>query len=1133
MIVSIKSQCDKKALTETRRILDQYFERAGDRCWEGHITQQGLTTVRKLLRKSARRNTAVVCHLVRGTLRLDLEWIVGNARRFNALGKVPTNSTTLDILRAESENQWHTAEVIALLAAIAGLFHDFGKANKLFQKKLKSKKAMQEPLRHEWLSLLIFTSLAEGKTDQQWLEALVNISEVDEQLVEKLLKDYQQDYNRALVNPFNKLPALAKCVGWLIVSHHRLPIYPKFFTSEENSFIASKEIDLEKLTINNPNCDASWNSRQSLQAWSQEDWQDLFNFPKGTPIKSSPWRERVKKLATRALKHPNIFSKDWLEEDNFTSHLARLSLMLADHSFSALPATANNVFYDKSYSVYANTYKDEHGKQHLKQRLDEHNIGVGQNAYLLAKQLPRLRKEMPSLGAHKALKKRTTIADYAWQNKAYEVAQSIAERTELQGFFGVSMASTGKGKTFANARIMYGISNEAKGCRFSVALGLRTLTLQTGDALRSRLQLDTDELAVIVGSQAVQELHEQRQQQAELTTTQHLGSESAEDLIDAEQHVVYEGSLDNGPLRRWLSSSTHGKTSKALKLLSAPVLVATIDHLIPATEGTRGGKQIAPMLRLLTSDLVLDEPDDFDSADLPALCRLVNWAGLLGSKVLLSSASLPPVFVRVLFEAYLAGRKHYDQACGIPGQASRVCCAWFDEFTSEAADCATAEDFQIADRQFVNKRIEQLKKHNQPAKALRKGSLLPVPLTEKNNLAVAQAVTQALITGIQQQHLNHNETDPKTQKKVSLGLIRIANINTLTAIALQLAEAQLGSDWQLHICVYHSQFPLLVRSFIEARLDSTLDRHTVESLWKQPEVRNALDKNTAQHQVFIVLGSPVTEVGRDHDYHWAIAEPSSMRSIIQLAGRVQRHRKQVPDTPNVLILERNVRALRGDELAYCKPGFEAHSCNAQTHADEGGLLLTEEYRSLAKALNKEDLAAISSIPRIEQRSGRNPQQSLVDLEHAHLNAALRKQSRIQIKGKKVAANQWWDNTQAITWCAEMQRSTPFRQSSPDEAFILYQAEETEAAIFCSLNEQGELIPRQSDFEQQKIAFTASVQPWLETTMEALLAEQAERLEQNVARLSQRFGEIRLRISNKNSLEKWLYHPWLGVYKKIK
>jgi CRISPR-associated endonuclease/helicase Cas3 len=39
-----------------------------------------------------------------------------------------------------------------------------------------------------------------------------------------------------------------------------------------------------------------------------------------------------------------------------------------------------------------------------------------------------------------------------------------------------------------------------------------------------------------------------------------------------------------------------------------------------------------------------------------------------------------------------------------------------------------------------------------------------------------------------------------------------------------------------------------------------------------------------------VLGSPVTEVGRDHDYDWAVVEPSSMRSLIQLAGRVRRHR---------------------------------------------------------------------------------------------------------------------------------------------------------------------------------------------------------------------------------------------------
>ncbi len=55
----------------------------------------------------------------------------------------------------------------------------------------------------------------------------------------------------------------------------------------------------------------------------------------------------------------------------------------------------------------------------------------------------------------------------------------------------------------------------------------------------------------------------------------------------------------------------------------------------------RGGKQLPAMLRLLTCDLVLDEPDDFDIADLHAVCRLMNWAGMLGTRVLLSSATLP------------------------------------------------------------------------------------------------------------------------------------------------------------------------------------------------------------------------------------------------------------------------------------------------------------------------------------------------------------------------------------------------------------------------------------------------------------------------------------------------------------
>ena len=103
MNVLFVSQCSKRALTETRRILDQYAERRGDRTWQTPITQAGLDAVRRLLRQRARKNTAVACHWIRGRDHSELLWIVGDARQFNAVGAVPTNTTASDVLRAKTK----------------------------------------------------------------------------------------------------------------------------------------------------------------------------------------------------------------------------------------------------------------------------------------------------------------------------------------------------------------------------------------------------------------------------------------------------------------------------------------------------------------------------------------------------------------------------------------------------------------------------------------------------------------------------------------------------------------------------------------------------------------------------------------------------------------------------------------------------------------------------------------------------------------------------------------------------------------------------------------------------------------------------------------------------------------------
>ena len=132
MNVLFVSQCSGNALVETRRILDQFAERRGERNWQTPITWEGLQTVHLLLRKTARRNTSVACFRIRRD-QSELQWIVGNVRRFNERGATPTDSTTRDMVRARDENDWRYGAIIRLLAALAALFHDFGKAMAGFQ----------------------------------------------------------------------------------------------------------------------------------------------------------------------------------------------------------------------------------------------------------------------------------------------------------------------------------------------------------------------------------------------------------------------------------------------------------------------------------------------------------------------------------------------------------------------------------------------------------------------------------------------------------------------------------------------------------------------------------------------------------------------------------------------------------------------------------------------------------------------------------------------------------------------------------------------------------------------------------------------------------------------------------------
>lgn len=1088
MNIMLISQCSKNALVETRRILDQFAERRGERSWQTAITQNGLDTLRRLLRQTARKNTAVACHWIRGKDHSELIWIVGDARQFNERGATPTNTTRHDILRANDENDWHSAEIIRLLASLAALFHDFGKASEAFQKKLSSKKPLADAYRHEWVSLRLFEAFVNGSDDTAWLEQLVNLpDDAAQACLARLVRDGVSQGR--VVSPFASLPPLAQVVGWLIVSHHRMPTPGSDLNDKAMAYLPR-------------NIEASWcGARAGL---SPKEVAACWNFPLGLPLTSQHWRQHAAQVARALLQQLALKACEWRDQP-YVLHLSRMALMLADHYYSSEPS--HERYGDKVTKgkvLYANT---DHKSGALKQRLDEHLIGVEVNASRVVLALPRLAAQLPRLARHKGFRERSK-EPFSWQNRAFDLAENLRRRTEEQGFFGINMASTGCGKTLANGRILYGLANPVRGARFTVALGLRTLTLQTGDAYQERLHLGRDEMAVMVGGAAVRALHEHQQAEERSALG---GSESRADLVPEYNQVYFDGTLEDGPLNRWL-----GQNQPASKLLNAPILVCTIDHLMPATEGVRGGHQIPPMLRLMSADLVLDEPDDFGIEDLPALSRLVHWAGLLGSRVLLSSATLPPALIEGLFQAYLAGRQQFQQHRGRPGQPLNVCCAWFDEFSASSSEHAGVASYRFEHQRFVQKRLAQLGR----AKTRRRAEILPLAIAQAPREAVCAELARVLRPQLSRLHQSNHGIDPASGKRVSFGLIRMANIDPLVEMARALIALGAERGQRIHLCVYHSRHPLLVRSGIERRLDRLLNRKNPQAIFADAELAQRLAGCPEPEQIFVVLATAVAEVGRDHDYDWAIVEPSSMRSIIQLAGRVRRHRPEEYPATNLLLLDTNVSHLSHGQgkPAFLRPGFE--------HPSSAGFQL--RTHRLAELLTPEQLARIDAASRIRESDELHPTSNLVDLEHARLRNLMQGAAPGEAP-LSVPVPFWWETRVNAT--GELQRRDPFRQDKLGRQRYGLLPDDDGKIGFYRQSEKGETVPAGHLLQRLAIEPGAGLSFWGEPDFEAALGQLAERMDIDIADCARKFGTLDLPLKGwEDGLPiegEWGYHPALG------
>ena len=1121
MIVTFISQCEKKAIPRTRRVLDAFADRIGDNTWQTVITEDGLIAVKKLLRKTVTKSTAVSCHWIRGRRRSELLWIVGNRNKFNSEGIVPVNSTRKKLDQNKWENNWHYLPLIKALVAVSALLHDWGKATVLFQQKLlnKNNRFKGDPIRHEWISCLLLNALVQSsgniETDDAWLNLLIEQNWDENTLKQTISKNLDQ--TKAL----DQLPPLAQLLAWLIVSHHRLPDLKE---EERRKDYAGVNKDTLSSLLKSIKVDWGYQNKFEEQEYQQR-LKLCFEFEQGLLTKSVKWTKAIKKWSARLQQQsehlPQIFADgSW----RVILHHARLCLMLGDHYYSSCKADKD---WKADLTLIANT--DPKTKQ-AKQYLDEHLVHVSDTAMRVAQSLSRLADEMEPAYDIQKLKKKSPEG-FEWQDQAVKGIQNFIQKNEKaaeQGWFIVNMASTGKGKTIANAKIMQALSRDAQSLRYILALGLRTLTLQTGDSYRNDIGLGNDELAVLIGSKAVQELHHKNtaQQQNNEVDIEEIGSESLEELLDNELDY---STMPQADFMDALFPQNQAERNKAF--LYKPVLACTIDHIMSATETKRGGKYILPSLRLSSSDLVIDEVDDFNGQDLIAIARLVHLAGMLGRKVMISSATIPPALAEGFFNAYQQGWTLYTAFK--KSKQSNVVSMWVDEFKTQIqsieikGQTETIAEYQQAHSKFVKIRADALAKQVIKHKAyiIECADLVAEKTVDRLDESLQNQYFERIKQHAEQLHQQHHSIDQKTGKKVSFGVIRVANIPPCVALTRYLLNAEWSENISPRVMAYHSRQVLLLRSEQEHHLDEVLKRK--EKSGEQPKafsnevIRKHLDNTNDEHVLFILIATPVEEVGRDHDFDWAIVEPSSYRSIIQLAGRVLRHRKCTQDIekPNIALLQYNLRGLKNAKIAFEKPGFEVNS-------DKGNFRL--ETKDLKQLLDPNIFDnGINAIPRIQVPSPLQPALKLADLEHAVMADALTAYSK---KGAK-PLNAWLTQHWFLT--ALPQRFNPFRQSSPN--IQLFATWQNGKLIFCEKDDFGEYIDRSGFYNINFIELSAPEKQrlWLDRHYYDILRRLAlDHLSENddidtkLEVLSKRYGEIMLPEYDEN--KKLIYSEQFGL-----
>lgn len=831
------------------------------------------------------------------------------------------------------------------ITEIAALFHDIGKSNKGFQLTLdygiKESIGVANKYRHELISFYMLLKLIEKKFD--FYDSTITEKDLISNIIETLSVPSSENfiinirYVGNLLDFFtkqenwNRFPII-NSILWLVLTHHKMP---NSNIKDNNVFEFSEYVKESYYPETNEYLKKFETFVKSTGITKFETIFTEFDVEKLKFLEDEQFNKKLVDNFNFVLNNYDFFYKISFLKNTFTKSkmpslltlISRPALVFSDYKASA----------DKLYTgsrldntAYANTQLQGDVNVmcdtlliHLTKTYQ--NVASSLRLFIETNKVKDFRNIKRPFISKIEENSQDIPNKFLWQETAKK--SLLQYQNEDSPFFGIIMAGTGCGKTRASLKFLTALNNEK--LRITVALGLRTLSCQTHreytKEIFSGLDNISNEVGLAVGTclnnlDRLSEVDENDNNNvkddilADIDTVTDFNGSTAEAMEnddDVDSFIDDNVNLENKILQ------IIAKTNKDKIIIDKPIVVMTIDNIMKAFKQDISSN-LRYLMRVISSDFVLDEIDDYDTKDLISISCLIYMLGYFRRRVFISSATVTPEISKTLFDFYQSGVMDNlnENKTIIYSFVNENNVETYKKDFNKTSPSIFVDDlnkFTTNVYDFISVKSSKFLKHR-----IDKVALSAVTSIEQTYEVLYNSIKKL-------HHFNEIHYDDLT---ISTGFIKFNNIRDSQDFAMFLGDrSKIDDNYHVVWLNYHSHFMNLERFYIEDFLDTYMVRKSKkdpvlhskfgsEPLFATTQFQEHIKKAKTLNKsniIFVLSTTNIIEVGRDHDYDWAIIEPSSIKSVVQSLGRVKRHREinvhhsleTIPtDYSNVLLFDR-------------------------------------------------------------------------------------------------------------------------------------------------------------------------------------------------------------------------------------